>query len=171
MHLDHPLAQRARHRTEPFQLAFAEKARSILGAPDDCVLHVSHHGLTLLARNEEALKAPRQVLQEVFGAVLALDPIEVRLVPGTPPLEPIAHVRVNAPLRHLERIRFALRGRSLTVVEQDASTTRCVVRAEGRLAKTLGLGDELAELPGGPVLLWTALARYAPCEPDPLTAA
>jgi hypothetical protein len=171
MHLDHPLAQRARHRAEPFQLDFAEQARSILGAPDDCVLDVSHRGLTLLARNEEALKAPRQVLQEVFGTALALDPIEVRLVPGTPPLEPIAHVRVNAPLRQLERVRLALHRRGLAVVEQDASTTRCVVRAEGRLAKTLGLGDELKGLSGGPVLLWTALARYAPCEPDPPPAA
>jgi hypothetical protein len=171
MHLDHPLEERARHRAEPFQLAFAARARAVLGTPDDCVLDASHRGLTLLARNEESLKAPRMVLQEIFGTALEFEPIEVRLVPGTPPLEPIAHVRVNAPLRQVERVRLALQRRGLVVVEQDASTTRCVVRAEGRLAKTLGLGDELAGLSGGPVLLWTALARYAPCEPDPLPAA
>jgi hypothetical protein len=171
MYLDYPLAQVARQRAQPFQIAFAEKARSILGTPDDCVLEASHRGLTLLARNEEALVAPRQVLQEVFGTALVLEPIVVRLVPGTPPLEPIVHVRVNAPLRHAQHVRSILQRRSLTVLEEGASTTRCLVRAEGRLAKALGLAGELDRLSGGPALLWIALARYEPCAPDPPVAA
>lgn len=171
MHHDHPLAQRARHRTEPLQPACAARACSLPDAPDDRVLGASHCGLTLPPRDEKALKAPRQMLQEICGTALELDSIEARLQSGHSAARTdrtrSRQCAAAADPTHSARAAAA----RPAVVEQDASITRCAVRVEGRRAKTLGLADELKGFSGGPVLSRTSLARSAPCEPDLLPAA
>ena len=170
MHLDYPLQQHARHRAEPFQLAFVYRARSILGTPDDCLLKVSGRGLTLLSRNEEALEAPTLVLRDVFGSALELSPMQVRLT-GAPPQEPIMHLRVDAPVSHAQRVKRVLRRRSVEVADESFGRTRCTLRGKAPLTQLLGLSAEMKHVTLGSALVWTALAGYAPCPLDPEPAA
>jgi hypothetical protein len=170
MQLDYPLQQHARHRAEPFQLAFVGRAQSILRTAEDCLLEGSGRGLTLLARNEQSLEAPTLVLREVFGAALELSPLQVRLA-GVPPHEPIMHVRVNAPASRMERVKRVLRRRFVATLEESHGDTRCVMHAEAPLRTLLGLDAELKLVTLGSALVWTELARYAPCPVDPEPAA
>lgn len=160
MHLQFPLAQQVRHRRIALR-EFAARAAPILGARDDCRLDASDAALALLARNEEALALPRQILQQVFGADIEFEPVRVRLA-GTPPHEPIMHVRIDAPLPSLPKVRRALQQRRIVLLEQDIVRTRAILRGEGLAARLLGLGDELSTPGGASILLWVALSRYAP---------
>lgn len=172
MNADFPLEQLVRHRRQPQQAAFAARAQSILPAQDDCLLVASERGLVLRGRNEEALAAPRAVLQDAFGAEpLDIAPIRVRLLPGTPPCEPIMHVRIDAPLSLRPQVLWALQRRRVALLEQDAVHARSILRGEGQAARLLGLGDELHRLGDASVQLQTALSRYVPLAPDPLWSA
>ncbi len=171
MHRDYPLQQHARHRMESLRRAFVHRAKSILHKADDCLLEESKNGISLLARNEEALAGPTSVLREVFRAALELSPLQVRLT-GTPPHEPIMHVRVNVPASRVEPVKRVLRRRSVTVREESQGGTRCLLQGEAPLTRILGLGVDLKHVTLGSSLLWTALARYAPVllESEPAAA-
>ena len=166
MHRDYPLQQHARHRAEAVQPAFVHRAKLILQKPDDCLLKESKHGLTLLARNEEALAGPTLVLREVFGAALELSPLQVRLT-GVPPHEPIMDVRINVPVSRIEPVKRVLRRRSIAILEESRGGTRCLLQGEAPLTQLLGLGVDLKHVTLGSSLLWTTLARYEPVLPDP----
>lgn len=170
MHLDYPLQQRARHCAEPFQLAFAYRARSVLGEPEDCVVQASGAGLTLLARNEAALEEPVLVLREVFGAGLELCPPEVRLA-GEPPQVPIMHLRVDAAQSLGDFVLQVLRYRSVRVLEASRRDGRYVLRGEAPLTHLLGLKAELQQAKQDVAQVWIGLSRYAPSPLDPAPAA
>ncbi len=165
MYLQFPFAQPVRHRRMAMR-EFVARAETVLGARDDCLLEASDHGLTLLARNEEALAAPCQVLREVFTTGIDIEPIRVRLAPGTPPLEPIMHVRVEAPSRLLPPLRWTLRRRRVVLLEEDTDRARVILRGEGQAARLLGLGEELSTLGNSAIRLWVALSRYVPLGPE-----
>jgi hypothetical protein len=171
MYRDYPLQRHARHRLETLQPAFIHRAKSILNMPDACLVKKSTHGLTLLARNEEALEGPVAVLNQVFGAALELSPLQVRLT-GVPPHEPIMHVRVNVPVSREEPVKRVLRRRSVAILEESRGGTRSLLQGEAPLTHILGLGSDLKHVTLGCSLLWTTLARYEPCslEPEPLAA-
>lgn len=173
MHRDYPLQRHARHRLAALRPAFNHRAKSILKGPDDCLLKESGEGLTLLARNEEALAGPVSVLREVFGAALELSPLQVRLT-GVPPHKPIMHVRVNVPVSREEPVKRVLRRRSVSILEESRGGTRCLLQGEAPLTNLLGLAADLKHVTLGCSLVWTSLARYEPCsldpEPEPLAA-
>ena len=170
MHRDYPLQRHVRHRSEALQTAFIQRAKWLLRTLDDCLLEEFRNGLTLLARNEEALEAPVWVLREAFGAVLEWSPLQVRLI-GAPPQAPIMHVRVNVPASREEPAKQVLRRRSVPILEESRGGTRCLLRGEAPLANLLGLGSDLKSVTLGRSLLWTSLARYETCSPDPESAA
>ncbi len=170
MHRDYPLQRHARHRLETLQPAFIQCAKWLLRTRDDCLLEESQNGLTLLARNEEALEAPVWVLREAFGGVLEWSPLQVRLT-GAPPRAPIMHVRVNVPASREEPAKRVLRRRSVAILEESRGGTRCLLQGEAPLANLLGLGSDLKSVTLGRSLLWTSLARYETRSPDPEPAA
>ena len=170
MHRDYPLQRHARHRLETLQPAFIQRAKCVLETLDECLLEESQDGLTLLAPNEEALEAPVGVLREAFGAVLEWSPLEVRLI-GAPPRAPIMHVRVNVPAFREEPAKRVLRRRSVAIFEESRGGTRCLLLGEAPLANLLGMGSDLKSVTLGRSLLWTRLARYGTCSPDPDPAA
>ena len=159
---EYPLQQHARQRAAQSQRTFRHRAKAILTSPDDCLLQESVRGLTLLARNEEALAAAALTLRKVFGPSLELTPPQVRLT-GTPPHEPIMNVRANVPASRIEPVKRILHRRGIAVLEESAGGTRCLLRAEAPLARLLGLGADLKGVTLGTSLLWTELAHYAPC--------
>jgi hypothetical protein len=167
MLLEYPLQQRARHRSERLQLDFVERAKVMLGTADDCVVRPGGRGLLLVARNEEALETQTSRLRETFGAALEFTRREVRLV-GSPPQEPLVHVRVNAPVARIEPVRRLLLERGVAVQDESRGLTRCLLQGEAPLARILGLGIELKEVTLGSALLWTTLVGYAPCMVTPL---
>ncbi len=169
MRLQFPFVQLVRHQRMA-QHEFVARAAAILGARDDCLHEASDQGLTLLARSEEALRAARQVLLEVYGAELALDPVGVRRAPGAAAPEPIMHVRIDAPLASAAPLRAMFARRRIAPLEDDAVHGRAILRGEGPAAHMLGLGEELAALAGASAQLWVALARYAPAETDDVGA-
>ena len=118
-------------------------------------------GITLLARNEEALAAAALTLREVFGTSLELTPPQVRLT-GTPPHEPIMNVRANVPAARIEPVKRIFHRRGVAALEESTGGTRCLLRAEAPLAQLLGLGADLKGVTLGTSLLWTELAHYAP---------
>ena len=159
---EYPLQQHARQRAAQSQRTFRHRAKAILTSPHDCLLQESVRGLTLLARNEEALAAAALTLRKVFGPSLELTPPQVRLT-GTPPHEPIMNVRANVPASRIEPVKRILHRRGIAVLEESAGGTRCLLRAEAPLARLLGLGADLKGVTLGTSLLWTELAHYAPC--------
>jgi Elongation factor G C-terminus len=171
MYRDYPLQQHARHRAETVQPAFVHRAKLMLRKPDDCLLKESQCGLTLLARNEEALAGPISVLRQVFGAALQLSPLQVRLT-GVPPHEPIMDVRINVPSSRIEPVKRVLRRRSIAILEESRGGTRCLLQGEAPLTQLLGLGVDLKHVTLGSSLLWTTLARYEPVvlDPEPIAA-
>ena len=170
MHRDYPLQRHARHRLETSLPEFIPRAKWLLKALDDCLLEESRNGLTLLARNEEALETPVWMLREAFGAVLEWGPLQVRLT-GAPPRAPIMHVRVNVPAFREEPAKRVLRRRSVAIFEESRGGTRCLLQGEAPLANLLGMGSDLKSVTLGRSLLWTRLARYETCSPDPEPAA
>ena len=168
--LEYPLQQHARQRAAPSQRTFLHRAKSILKSSHGCALQGSVGGLTLLARNEEALAAATLALREVFGTSLELTPPQVRLA-GTPPHEPIMHVRANVPASRIELVTRVLHRRGVAILDESDGGTRCLLRAKAPLTRLLGLGADLKELTLGTSLLWTELDRYAPCPIDPERAA
>jgi hypothetical protein len=162
MLLEYPLQQRARHRSERLQLDFVDWAKSMLRTADDCIVRPGGRGLLLVARNEEALETQTSRLRETFGTALEFTQREVRLV-GSPPQEPVVHLRVNAPVARIEPVRRVLRERGVAVQDESPGLTRCLLQGEAPLARTLGLGAELKTVTLGSALLWTTLLRYAPC--------
>lgn len=167
---EHPLQQLARHRTERFQLAFARRAASMLCSTDDCVLQPSGAGLTLFARNEDALEGPVLMLRDEFGFDLELAAPQVRYA-GTPLHEPVMHIRVNAPATRINTVRQVLLNRAVYILEESCGGTRCLIRGEAPLVRVLGLSVHLKRLTMGTALVWTGLARYAPCtDPEPTAA-
>jgi predicted membrane GTPase involved in stress response len=163
---DYPLQQQARHHASRSQTAFARRAKSVLRQPQDCALHVSAAGLTLLAKHEEALARPVATLKKAFGADLRLSAPQVRLI-GAPPLEPIMNVRINVPVSRVDTVKRHLQRRSVLMHEESCGGTRCLLRCEAPLARLLGLDTDLQCLTLGSSLVWTSLARYEPISSGP----
>ena len=170
MHRDFPLQQRVRHRNESLRSAFVQAAKSILRNRHDCGLEESEAGLTLLGRSEEDLAHYTGRLRQHFGVGLQVSALQVRLL-GTPLCEPIMHVHVNVPASRIESVKQQLRRRSIAIREESCGGTRCLLQAEAPMRQLLGLGADLKCLTLGSSLLWTALARYEPCSPEPSPAA
>ena len=167
MHFDMPIEQLVRCNDTRFQLGFASQAKEVVPAQDEFVLAPSREGLRVLARNEESLGAPVEVLREVYGPRLDIQPPKVRLIEGVQVKEPIMHVRIALETRFRDLVKRAMEARRATPAEEYVRSTYCVLRYEARLADLLGLPAELARLTAGKARHWIVLSHYAIVTRDP----
>jgi predicted membrane GTPase involved in stress response len=167
MHLELPLEQLAKRRGAAFQFAFATEAKELMPEPDGCALTASHKGLHVLAENEDALLRPVEVLREVYGASLELEPPRVRLIEGVQVKQPIMHVRVSMYADFREAVRTLLSRRGARLLEEYVRSTHCVLRCQAPLADLLGFPAELRQLTAGTAKHWIVLSHYAIVTGDP----
>jgi predicted membrane GTPase involved in stress response len=167
MHLDLPLEQLVKRRGAAFQLAFASEAKALVPSREEFALSASHKGLHVLARNEEALAPPLEVLRDAYGPTLLVEPPKVRLLGGTRPKEPIMHVRVSLYANSRDAVRKALQARGAALSEDYVGATYCVLRCEAPLADLLGFPTELSRLTAGTAKHWIVLSHYAIVTRDP----
>jgi predicted membrane GTPase involved in stress response len=167
MYLDLPIEQLLRRKDTRFQFGFATEAKDLVPERDEFLLSASNKGLHVLARNEESLALPVEVLRDVYGPRLEVQPPRVRLIEGVQVQEPIMHVRVSLESRHLPPVKQALAARSAQLTEEYARASYCVLRYEAPLADLLGLSSELDRLTDGGAKYWVALSHYALVSRDP----
>jgi hypothetical protein len=167
MYLDLPVEQLVRREGMPFQFAFATEAKELVAEREEFLLKASYKGLHVLAKNEDGLMLPMEVLRQAYGASLHVDAPRVRLIEGVQVREPIMHVRISLQTRFQELVKNALKRRGVVPSEEYARSTYCVLRYEARLADLLGLPAELGRLTGGSAKYWIVLSRYAIVTRDP----
>jgi|SRR5687767_11380683 hypothetical protein len=161
MHLHLPIEQLVQCVGTAFQFGFATEAKELLPEGEEFLLNASHRGLHVLARSEEALTLPRDVLLDVYGPSLRIDAPRVRLIEGVQVQEPIMHVRISLPTQYLESVKRAMRRRDAGACEEYLRATHCVLRYQAPLADLLGLAAELRELTDGSAKHWLSLSHYA----------
>ena len=156
-----PIEQVVRRTDTRFQIGFATEAREMFPENEEYVLTGSRAGLHVLAKNEEALEMPVDILREVYGRRIEVEPPRVRLIGGTQVQEPVMHVRISLEKRFAEEVKRAMERRGAALEEEYARSIYCVLRYQAPLARLLGLPAELAALTGGRAKHWTALSHYA----------
>lgn len=167
MYLDLPIEQVVRRRDTRFQLGFGAEAKERVPKCEEYMLLPSQKGLHVLGRNEDALATPVEVLRDIYGERLEVEPPKVRLIEGVRVQEPIMHVRLSLETRHREAVKDALERRGASLTEEYARSTYCVLRYEAALADLLGLSGELARLTEGTAKHWVVLSHYAVVPRDP----
>ena len=167
MYPDLPIEQLMRRKDTRFQLGFAAQAKQLVPQRDEYLLSASHEGLHLLARSEDGLAAPVELLREVYGPDLDVQPPRVRLIEGVQVQEPIMHVRIGLKLGYADLAKRALEARGARLTEQYVRAAYCVLRFEAPLAQLLGLPGELARLTDGTARHWIVLSHYALVTRDP----
>jgi translation elongation factor EF-G len=115
----------------------------------------------VLARNEDGLAEPVDVLRDAYGPSLEVGPPTVRLIEGVQVQEPIMHVRISLETRWLEAVKRALLLRGATLEEEYARSRQGVLRFEAPLARLLGLPAELKRLTSETARYWIVLSHYA----------
>jgi hypothetical protein len=167
MHPDLPIEQLVRRKGAAFQFAFATEAKELVPQRDDFLLNASHKGLHVLAKNEEGLTMPVEVLREVYGPNLQVEPPKIRLIEGVQLQQPIMHARISMYADFREAVKRAFRRRGATLTEEYVRSTYCVLRYEAPLADLLGLSAELSRLTADTAKHWVALSHYAIVTRDP----
>jgi predicted membrane GTPase involved in stress response len=167
MHLELPLEQLVRRRGAAFQFGFATEAKELMPRADDFALNASHKGLLVLAIHEEALERPVQVLRDVYGADLVVEPPRVRLIGGVQLKEPIMHLRISMYAHFRAPVKAVLARRRAMLTEDYMRPRYCVLRYEAPLASLLGFPAELARMTAGTAQHWIALSHYAIVTRDP----
>src|ERR1044072_550022 len=104
MHLDMPIEQLVRRTDTHFQMGCAVEARERVPEADEFALQPSRSGLLVLARNEEGLSPPVEILREIYGPRLDVRDPQVRLIGGVQVKEPIMHVRISLQSRFLDAV-------------------------------------------------------------------
>jgi predicted membrane GTPase involved in stress response len=167
MKFDLPIEQLVRRLDTRFQLGFAAEAKARLRDCDAFALSGSHRGLHVLARNEDSLAGPVEVLRGAYGSVLEVGPPTVRLIKGVQVQEPIMHVRISLKTGYQDAVSRALAARNATLQEAHSRSRHAVLRYEAPLARLLGLPAELARLTSGTARYWIVLSHYALVTGDP----
>ena len=161
MNFDLPIEQLVRHTDTRFQLGFAIEAKERVPAGDEFVLSASSRGLQVLARNEDGLSTPINVLRQTYGPNLAMEEPQVRLITGVQVQEPIMHVRISLEIAYQHAVKCALLARGATGEEEYARSRLAVLRYEAPLARLIGLPAELVRLTAGTARYWIVLSHYA----------
>lgn len=167
MNFDLPIEQLVRRLDTRFQLGFAAEAKERVPSTDAFALAASRRGLHVLARNEDSLSDPLEVLRGAYGSTLEVGPPTVRLIKGVQVQEPIMHVRISLETRFLEFVKGALAARNATLEEEHSRSRQAVLRYEAPLARLLGLPLELTRLTSGTARYWIVLSHYALVTGDP----
>ena len=128
MNFDLPIEQLVRRSDTRFQLGFATEARERIPASEGWAFSASRRGLHVLARNEDELAAPVEVLRDAYGPRLEISPPVVRLIKGVQVQEPIMHVRISLATDYLEAVKEAMLVRNAAMEEEYALRRRAVLR-------------------------------------------
>lgn len=167
MHFDLPIEQLVRRGDTRFQLGFASEACEAVPQSREFRLAPSREGLRVLGRNEDALSMPVDVLREIYGASLQVQPPEIRLIEGVQVKQPVMHVRISTEKRFIAPVRRALLERGAVPEEEYVHNSACVLRYEAPLAQLLGLSAELRLLCGDRFDHRVTLSHYALVTGDP----
>lgn len=167
MHPDLPIEQLVRRKDTRFQYGFAIEAKKRVPARGEFLLSASNKGLHVLARNEDDLATPVEVLHDLYGSKLEIQPPRVRFIEGEPVQEPIMQVRISLLLRYADVVTQALKARGAVQTAEHSLSRYCALRYEAPLAALLGLPDELATLTEHSAKHWIVLSHYALVTPDP----
>lgn len=167
MNFDLPIEQVVKRLDTRFQLGFAAEVKARLHDSEAFALSGSHLGLHVLARNEDSLARPVQVVRDAYGPVLHVGLPTVRLIGGVQIKEPIMHVRISLDTKHQKAVREALAARHARLEEERARTRKAVLRYEAPLARLLGLPAQLTRITAGTARYWIMLSHYAPVTGDP----
>jgi predicted membrane GTPase involved in stress response len=167
MNFDLPIEQLVKRADTRFQLGFANEAKQRVRAREGFVLSASRQGLHVLARNEDGLAAPIDLLRQAYGPRLAVEKPRVRLIEGVQVQEPIMHVRICLESAHKEPVKRALRTRGATAEDEYTRPRLAVLRYEAPLARLIGLPAELSRLTSGTARYWIVLSHYALVTRDP----
>jgi predicted membrane GTPase involved in stress response len=167
MHFHLPIEQLVRRADTRFQLGFATEAKARMPEHAEFLLSPCEKGLRVLARNEDGLSLPVEVLREAYGPALEVSPPVVRMIDGPQPQEPVMHVRISLRVPFLEAVKQAMLARGVPLQEQYLRGRHAVLRYEAPLAGLLGLPAELSRLTGGSAQHWIALSHYALVSGDP----
>lgn len=167
MNYDLPIEQLVRRTDTRFQLGFASEARERMPASEGWALSASRRGLHVLARNEDELATPVDVLRDAYGSLLEVGPPLVRLIKGVQVQEPIMHVRISLETAYQDAVKQAMQVRRATAEEEYERSRHAVLRYEAPLARLLGLPAELKRLTKGTARYWIVLSHYALVTGDP----
>lgn len=167
MYPDLPIEQLVRRKDTRFQYGFATEAKKRVPARGEYLLSASNHGLHVLAKNEDDLATPVELLHDVYGSKLEVQPPRVRFIGGVQVQEPIMQVRISLLLDYADVVRQALEARGAAQTGEHALSRYCVLRYEAPLADLLGLPGELARLTEGRAKHWIVLSHYALVTRDP----
>lgn len=167
MHFHLPIEQLVRHADTRFQLGFATEAKSRMPEHEEFLLSPCEKGLRVLARNEDGLALPLEVLRQAYGRGLEISPPAVRLIRGAQVQEPVMHVRISLQSRFPDAVKQALLARGVAPEEQYVHGRHAVLRYEAPLARLLGLSAELSRLTANTAHHWIVLSHYALVSGDP----
>lgn len=163
---NYPIERHVRSNGHDFQLAFAEEAAMRLHERfDDALLDASRDGLRILARHEQALKPPTDVLRALYPWQLEVGSPRVRYRASDVGREPVMRVKVNVPRRHVQAICKDLAGRTGRPVNVDQAYDRAEITATVRLARLLGYAEYVDIITRGECEVRICLSEYAPLEP------
>lgn len=138
MYPDLPIEQLVRRKGIAFQFAFATEAKELVPQREEFMLSASHRGLQVLAKNEDGLATPVEMLREVYGPSLQVEPPKVRLIEGVQVKEPIMHVRISMCADFREVVKNALRRRGATLSEEYVRSTYCILPASPPVPRSTG---------------------------------
>ncbi len=170
MLFQYPLETLARLRRADSQLRFATEAKALLRDDDEHYYEPLEHGLAIFAAHEEALSESAVLLHEAYGDFVEIRRPRVRMIPGSPPQQPVMAIRVRLPRRFAGQALQRLRLRGVAIVEECYRARELIVRGEAPLADLLGIGGELVDASEGTAEYWVRLSRYAPSPPPPFAA-
>ncbi len=161
MRPEFPIECRCSHRGEPLQLPFAQKAMQMLPHRAETVFEPTPQGLRVIAETEMALERPLEILRDVFGEQLHVEPPAVRYREGASLEEPHMGLRVLAAPMHFEILRNDLLLRGATIVDAEQSKHFAVLRAVAPLKKLFGYHAFVAQHTSrrGQLVMW--LSHYA----------
>ena len=155
-----PIEQVARSVRSRFQRGFARLTMHMLPNLDDVAYEASIEGLRILATSESALRVPIEVVRQVHGNDVVIEPPRVRLAYRDVPCEPVMALRVSVDDRHVQAVVDDLAAREAKVAEIHRRHGRATVRATGRLRTLIGYPDAVACLTGGAADLVMWLVGY-----------
>ena len=158
---DMTIEQLVRRNDTHFQLGFGVEARERIPQSEEFALQPERTGLLVLARNEDSLTPPVELLRDLYGAKVQIAAPRVRLLRGVQVKEPIMHLRISLQAQFLDAVARAMLGRGAAPGEEYARGRYCVLRYEAPLADLLGLSVELARITAGTATHWVALSHYA----------
>jgi predicted membrane GTPase involved in stress response len=155
-----PIEQVARSVRSRFQRGFARLTMHMLPDFDDAAYEPSIEGLRILGTSEIALRVPVEIVRQIHGGDVAVEPPRVRLSYHGRVCEPVMGLRITLDGERVQRVVDDLLARGAALDEVDRRHGRTTLRATGRLRTLLGYPEALACLAGDACDLVMWLCHY-----------